>query len=131
MVLTLPHKPAEDQWQYYNLASRHTVGVIGRQYGKSTLATLRAVKKLMARQDGNHYWVSPVYSQAKVQYDRLLRHYGAFIEKHNKTELNAKLISGSWMHFKGSDKPENLKSDTLTSATLTSAGPCMKPYGQK
>lgn len=122
MVLTLPHKPAGDQWQYYNLASRHTVGVIGRQYGKSTLATLRAVKKLMARQDGNHYWVSPVYSQAKVQYDRLLRHYGAFIEKHNKTELNAKLISGSWMHFKGSDKPENLKSDTLTSATLDECG---------
>ena len=122
MILTLPHKPHGDQWQYYNLASRHTVGVIGRQYGKSTLATLRAVKKLMARQDGNHYWVSPVYSQAKVQYDRLLRHYGAFIEKHNKTELNAKLISGSWLHFKGSDKPENLKSDTLTSATLDECG---------
>jgi hypothetical protein len=58
----------------------------------------------------------------KCIHDRLLRHYGAFIEKHNKTELNAKLISGSWMHFKGSDKPENLKSDTLTSATLDECG---------
>ena len=122
MILTLPHRPSGDQWQYFKLPARHTVGVIGRQYGKSTLATLRAVKKLMNQKDGNHYWVSPVYSQAKVQFDRLVRDYRPFIEKPNKTELNVKLVSGSWIHFKGSDKPENLKSDTLTSATLDECG---------
>jgi hypothetical protein len=122
MVLTLPHKPHADQWRYFNLSTRHTVGVIGRQYGKSTLATLRAVKKVSSSRDANHYWVSPVYSQAKVQYERLVNHYREFVKKANKTELNAKLISGGWIHFKGSDKPENLKSDTLTSATLDECG---------
>lgn len=122
MILTLPHKPTGDQWNYFNLPTRHTVGVIGRQYGKSTLAALRAVRKVMSRRDANHYWVSPIYSQAKVQYERLLRHYGPFINKHNKTDLNASLVSGGWIHFKGSDKPDNIKSDTLTGATLDECG---------
>lgn len=60
MVLTLPHKPAGDQWNYFNLSTA-TVGVIGRQYGKSTLAQLRAVRKDLSKASkANRYWVSPI-----------------------------------------------------------------------
>lgn len=122
MILTLPHRPREDQWKYFNLPARHTVGVIGRQYGKSTLATLRAVRKVMSSADANHYWVSPIVSQARVQYERLLDQYAPFISKRNKSYMEARLLSGGWIHYKGSDEPASIKSDTLTSATLDECG---------
>lgn len=120
--LILPHEPQGDQWQYFNLATRHTVGVIGRQYGKSTLATLRAVKKVMSLTDANHYWVSPIASQARTQFERLLEQYKPFIRKANKTHMEAQLLSGGWVHYRGSDDPTSIKSDTLTSATLDECG---------
>jgi hypothetical protein len=122
MVLTLPHKPDGDQWDYFNLPQRHTVGVIGRQYGKSTLAMLRKVRKLLATPNGNHYWVSPIVPQARVQYERFLNLYAPFISKHNKSHMEARLLNGSWTHYKGSDNPSSLKSDTLTAATLDECG---------
>lgn len=122
MILTLPHKPHGNQWSYFNLPTRHTVGVIGRQYGKSTLATLRAVRKVMSSADANHYWVSPIVSQARVQYERLLDQYAPFISKRNKSYMEARLLSGGWIHYKGSDEPASIKSDTLTSATLDECG---------
>lgn len=122
MILTLPHRPQGDQLNYFNLNSRHTVGVIGRQYGKSTLATLRAVRKIMSRADANHYWVSPIVSQARTQFERLVNQYREFIKSQNKTHMEARLHSGGWIHFKGSDDPASIKSDTLTSATLDECG---------
>lgn len=122
MILTLPHKPQGDQWTYFNLKPRHTVGVIGRQYGKSTMASLRAVKKLLQNPKGNHYWVSPIIAQARVQYERFLSHYAPFIQKHNKSHMEARLINGAWTHYKGSDDPASIKGDTLTAATLDECG---------
>ena len=61
VTLYLPHKPRGDQFKYFNLSSRHTVGVIGRQYGKSTLATLRMVRKITSTKDANHYWFPRLY----------------------------------------------------------------------
>ena len=109
MIITLPHKPSGDQWEYFKLPARHTVGVIGRQYGKSTLATLRAVRKVMSRPDANHYWVSPIVSQARVQYERLLAQYAPLISKRNKSYMEARLLSGGWIHYKGSDEPASIK----------------------
>lgn len=120
--LRFPHRPQGDQTTYYGLTARNTVGVIGRQYGKSTMAMLRAVKHLMARPDGNHYWVSPIVPQARVQYLRFLSLYQPFVKKHNKSHMEAQLINGSWTHYKGSDNPSSLKSDTLTMATLDECG---------
>lgn len=122
MTITLPHKPSGDQWEYFKLPARHTVGVIGRQYGKSTIATLRAVRKVMSRPDANHYWVSPIVSQARVQYERLLAQYAPLISKRNKSYMEARLLSGGWIHYKGSDEPASIKSDTLTGATLDECG---------
>ena len=69
--LTLPHRPTGDQLNYYNLATRFTIGCIGRQYGKSTMATLRSVRRQFERK-GNYWFVSPIVSQAKVQFKRAI-----------------------------------------------------------
>jgi hypothetical protein len=123
MVLTLPHKPAGDQWNYYNLNTRHTVGVIGRQYGKGVLAKLRAVRKDIAKgRKANRYWVAPIVPQARVHFERFIYEYRHFIGKPNKTHMEAPYLTGGWIHFKGSDNPESLKSDTLSDATLDECG---------
>lgn len=123
MILTLPHKPSGDQWNYFNLNTRHTVGVIGRQYGKSTLAKLRAVKKdTLKGRKANRYWVAPIVSQARVQFERFIYEYASLIRKPNKTHMEAQYLTNGWIHFKGSDDPANLKADTLTDATLDECG---------
>lgn len=118
MVLTLPHKPQGDQWNFFNKNSRFNVGVIGRQWGKSTTGQLRQGRHLLTTKNGNAYWVSPIVPQARVQYERFLNQYSSFIQKYNKSHMEAKLINGSWAHYKGSDNPASLKGDTLTWATL-------------
>lgn len=119
MVLTLPHKPAGDQWNYFNLPTRHTVGLIGRQYGKSTLAQLRAAKKDLSKgQKANRYWVSPIVPQARVQFERFCKEYSSFIKKINRTHMQAKYITDGWIHFKGSDNPASMKGDTLSDGTM-------------
>jgi hypothetical protein len=122
VTLYLPHKPQGDQFKYFNLSSRHTVGVIGRQYGKSTLGTLRMVRKVTSTKDANHYWVSPIVSQARTQFERLLKDYRTFLTKINRTHMEAQFVSGGWAHYKGSDDPTSIKSDTLTGATLDECG---------
>ncbi len=119
MVLTLPHKPAGDQWTYFNLNTRHTVGVIGRQYGKSTMAQLRAVRTDLSKgANANRYWVSPIVPQARVQFERFCRDYYSFIKRTNKTHMEAQYLTGGWIHFKGSDNPTSMKGDTLSDATM-------------
>lgn len=71
---------------------------------------------------GHTYWfVSPTYSQALVQYRRLI---GALwpcrdiIMKKNQTELRVKLITGSQIVFKSGDSPNNLRTETLNGVVL-------------
>lgn len=123
MTITLPHKPQGDQWNYFNLNTRHTVGVIGRQYGKSTLAQLRAVRKDLAKASkANRYWVSPIVPQARVQFERFCKEYSSFVRKVNRTHMEAQYISGGWIHFKGSDNPTSMKGDTLSDGTMDECG---------
>lgn len=119
MVLTLPHKPAGDQWNYFNLPTRHTVGLIGRQWGKSTNAQLRAVRDDVTKKEkANRYWVSPIVPQARVQFERFCKEYSAFVKKVNRTHMEAQYLTNGWIHFKGSDNPASMKGDTLTGATM-------------
>lgn len=123
MILTLPHKPQGDQSIYYALPGRHTVGVIGRQYGKSTLAQLRAVRKdITLAEQANRYWVSPIVPQARVQFERFCKEYSSFVKKVNRTHMEARYVTGGWIHFKGSDNPASMKGDTLTGATMDECG---------
>lgn len=121
-VLYLPHKPIGDQLNYFNLSTRFTVGVIGRQYGKSTLAMVRRVKKMIEKSSSLSWWVSPVVSQAKVQFKRFIKHYSHLIDRLNKTDLEIEIFNKSIIQFKGSDDYENLKGDTLDDATLDECG---------
>jgi hypothetical protein len=57
----------------------------------------------------NHWWVAPVYSQAKIAFLRLrvkLGRTGAY--RINESNLTITCPNGAVIHFKSADKPDNL-----------------------
>lgn len=118
LTLTAPHKPEGDQIKFWNLDTRFTVGCIGRQWGKSTMGQRRACRRVIQRPDANHWYVLPTIAQAKVQFRRHLKAYKDFIHDRNKSDMMIIYKNGGVITFKGADQPDNLKGETLTSATL-------------
>lgn len=121
----MPHRPQGDQLKYFNLNSRFTVGCIGRQYGKSTLAMIRRIRSMLDV-GGIHWWVTPIVPQAKIHFKRFLRYYSHLAVRTNKADMEAELFNGSIIQFKGSDDYTNLKGETLDGVTLDECG-SMKP----
>jgi len=121
-TIVVPNKPQGDQVNYWKLSTRHTIGCIGRQWGKSTMALRRAIRKVLSDKDSNHWWISPVTRQAKVIFKRAISDYKPLIYSLNRTDMELRLINGGTLAFKGSDDYVNLKGDTLTSATLDECG---------
>lgn len=75
----------------------------------------------------NHWWVAPVYSQAKIAFKRLktkLGRTGAY--KINESNLTITTPSGVHIHFKSADKPDNLFGEDVYSVVFDEA-PRAKP----
>lgn len=120
-TVTLPHKPIGAQVEYYNIATRFSVSVVGRQWGKSTIAQLRSFRRAMQR-PGVYYWISPIFQQARVQFERFRSGYEAAIGRVNLSNLDLYLLNNSRISFRGSDKPDSIKGDTANGATLDECG---------
>lgn len=87
----------------------------------------------------NHWWVAPVYNQAKIAFRRVKRGIQANIRaatsvpdepanpspftfhKPNESELFIELWSGQTLWFKSAEKPDNLYGDDVYSAVLDEA----------
>ena len=70
----------------------------------------------------NHWWVAPVYSQAKIAFTRLrnkLGRTGAY--KINESNLTITTPLGSIIHFKSADKPDNLFGEDVYSIVFDEA----------
>lgn len=122
--LKLPIRPHGDQLNVYNARSRFFVGAIGRQYGKSTLALLRFVKRALQRPD-IYYWVSPTIQIARqVFQNRFIPGYGGLIEAGgiSQTERKARLVGGVLCYFKGADDPDSLRGETIAGCVLDECG---------
>jgi hypothetical protein len=118
---TMPHLPQGDQKHYYHLPTRFTIGCIGRQYGKTTLALRRHVKRVLHK-PGVYWWIAPITDQAKIAFKRTIQFYKPLIREVNKTDREVRWWSGSTTYFKGSDDYENLKGESLSGATLDECG---------
>jgi len=57
---------------------------------------------------GHFWWVAPVYSQAKIAFERLKRVVKQCDYRINETELFIELDGGTKIWFKSADKPDNL-----------------------
>ncbi|HNN60632.1 MAG TPA: terminase family protein, partial [Leptospiraceae bacterium] len=116
----LPVKPAGAQWTLFNADTRYLVGVIGRQFGKSTICAIRFIRRALLTK-GIYWWISPTFAQARVVFGRFLLTYRDLIKSHHATFLEVTLINGSRIAFKGSDKPDNLRGETLHGVVLDEA----------
>ena len=115
-----------DQERFYLLNSRFSVGVIGRQYGKTTLAQYRMTLRIISERKpySVYWWISPTIAQARVVFKRYIRLYADCIlpKSVNRTYQEVQLLTGATIAFKGSDKPDNLRGESLNGAILDECG---------
>lgn len=70
----------------------------------------------------NHWWVAPVYSQAKIAFNRMkviVNQSGIY--KINESNLIITTPLGTHIHFKSADKPDNLFGEDVYSAVFDEA----------
>jgi len=74
------------------------------------------------KENYNHWWVAPVYSQAKIAFKRLrvkLARTGQY--KINESDLIITTPLGTHIHFKSADKPDNLFGEDVYSCVFDEA----------
>lgn len=74
------------------------------------------------KENYNHWWVAPVYSQAKIAFKRLkvkIARTGQY--KINESELIITTPLGTHIHFKSADKPDNLFGEDVYSCVFDEA----------
>lgn len=70
----------------------------------------------------NHWWVAPIYSQAKIAFNRLKAIIAPTnLYKINETNLTITTPQGVHIHFKSADKPNNLFGEDVYSAVFDEA----------
>ena len=70
----------------------------------------------------NHWWVAPVYSQAKIAFNRLRAKVGRTgLYKINESNLIITTPLGTHIHFKSADKPDNLFGEDVYSVVFDEA----------
>ena len=74
---------------------------------------------------GVHWWVAPVYAQAKIAYRRTkgLLPKG-IIARTSATDLEIELTNGSVWQFRSAEKPDNLYGEDVRSAVIDEASRC-------
>lgn len=116
----MPYYPVGEQETYCDLNTRFTIGLIGRQWGKSYIAMYRGIVSSI-KEKGNYYWIEPTIPQSKVHMKRMTTLFKDFIKSINLTDRIITLINGSTWSFKGADDPENLEGDTLDGGVMDEA----------
>lgn len=74
------------------------------------------------KENYNHWWVAPVYSQAKIAFNRLkakISRTGVY--KINESNLTITTPIGTHIHFKSADKPDNLFGEDVYSIVFDEA----------
>lgn len=110
----------DKQEVFNNFASRYTIGVVGRQFGKSMSLIHRLFVRRIHRQ-GISWSVSPTFAQARILYRRSKDLFAPIIKSHSDTRLELLLINGSWIHYKSADAPDNLRGETLHDLAIDEA----------
>lgn len=118
LVLYSPH---DKQLEMHECTARYRIGAFGRQSGKSTWGNQEILRKSWLMRNGIYWYVLPIYGQATIMYERMIKSLwncrGA-IRKHSDSKLFIRVESGSTIHWKSGDKPNNLRTETLNGAII-------------
>lgn len=91
---------------------RFRVIVAGRRWGKSRLAAYLLIKEGLENKDitKHVFYIAPTFQQAKdVMWNTLLEIGNPVIKSIRTNEGQIQLANGTWLHLKGSDRPETLR----------------------
>ncbi len=75
----------------------------------------QGLQVLSDTQQGDHWWVAPVYAQAKIAYRRVKRMLPPEIFDSNDTDNRLTFINGARWWFKSAEKPDNLYGEDVRS----------------
>lgn len=73
---------------------------------------------------GEHWWVAPVYAQAKIAFNRAKKMVPAELYRANESELTLTLVNGSVWRFRSGEKPDNLFGEDVQSCVIDEASRC-------
>jgi len=91
--------------------SDHKFGIasIGRQWGKSLLASNLLVYWLLNNNDTKGGWVSPIYSQSKKVYKEIVKACKDIITSHNGSDLIINFLNGSSIQFLSAERYDSIR----------------------
>lgn len=104
-----------------NSEARYTVTTAATKIGKtfSHLWWLFEKSHTAPKPGANYWWVAPVYSQAKIAFNRLKRVVApSGIYRLNETELYVETPQGARIWFKSAEKPDNLYGEDVYAAVF-------------
>lgn len=77
---------------------------------------------ILGKENSNHWWIAPVYPQAKIAYRRIKLYLDKSLYKANDSELKITLLkNNSSIWFKSGEKPDNLYGEDVYSAVIDEA----------
>ena len=103
-------------WQkkVWNSKARFKVVAAGRRTGKSRLAAYMLLVKGLQTTEGEIFYVAPTQGQARDILWNLLMELGtSVIESHHINNMQIRLVNGTQISLKGSDRPETLRGNKV------------------
>jgi len=102
--------------------ARYSFIEAGTKCGKTVGCILWILEQAMRGREGfNYWWIAPVFSQAKIAYDRAKNMFPKEFYRANETEVTLKLINGAKIWFKSGEKPDNLYGEDVYAAVIDEA----------
>jgi len=104
-------RPHVNQQKVIDCNSRFIVLQCGRRFGKSTVAQIISVKKLLSSPKSFVGYVAPTFDLCKLFYKELIETLPAqLIKSENKAELQIELINGSFIKFHSGEALQSFRS---------------------
>ena len=110
----------EYQKEILDSKERFTVVLASTKTGKTASHIVWLFEQALEGTEGQQFWwVAPVYSQAKIAFNRMKRQISnRSIFKSNASDLIIRLINGAEIHFKSAEKPDNLFGENVFSCVF-------------
>ncbi|WPQ65524.1 terminase family protein [Chitinophaga sancti] len=104
-------RPHVNQQKVIDCNSRFIVLQCGRRFGKSTVAQIISVKKLLSSPKSFVGYVAPTFDLCKLFYKEIIETLPAqLIKSENKAELQIELINGSFVKFHSGEALQSFRS---------------------
>lgn len=103
-------------WQkkVWNSKARFKVVAAGRRTGKSRLAAYMLLVKGLQTTEGEIFYVAPTQGQARdILWNLLMELGSSVIESHHINNMQIRLVNGTQISLKGSDRPETLRGNKV------------------